>query len=103
MVTAYALPFGAFLLLGGRIADFLGRKRILMISLVGFALASAIGGAAQDPWMIYTGRALQGVFAAMLAPAALSLLTVTFTEARERAKAFANALNGQRETARQAA
>ncbi len=89
MVTAYALPFGALLLLGGRIADFLGRKRILMISLVGFALASTIGGAAQAPWMIYAGRGLQGVFAAMLAPAALSLLTVTFREAKERAKAFA--------------
>jgi len=89
MVTAYALPFGALLLLGGRVADFLGRKRILMVSLAGFALASAIGGAAQAPWMIYSGRALQGVFAAMLAPAALSLLTVTFRDPKERAKAFA--------------
>jgi EmrB/QacA subfamily drug resistance transporter len=89
MVTAYALPFGALLLLGGRIADFLGRKRILMIALSGFAIASALGGAAQDPAMIYAARALQGVFAAMMAPAALSLLTVTFQEPKERARAFA--------------
>ena len=89
MVTAYALPFGALLLLGGRIADYLGRKRVLMISLLGFAAASALGGAAQEGWMLFAARALQGVFAAMLAPAALSLLTVTFREAKERAKAFA--------------
>ena len=89
MITAYALPFGALLLLGGRIADFLGRKRMLIVGLVGFALASAIGGAAQAPWMLYSGRALQGVFAALLAPAALSLLTVTFRDPKERAKAFA--------------
>ncbi len=89
MVTAYALPFGALLLLGGRIADYLGRKRVLMISLLGFAAASALGGAAQAGWMLFSARALQGVFAAMLAPAALSLLTVTFREAKERAKAFA--------------
>ncbi len=89
MVTAYALPFGALLLLGGRIADYLGRKRILMVSLVGFAAASALGGAAQAGWMLFAARALQGVFAAMLAPAALSLLTVTFRDAKERAKAFA--------------
>jgi len=89
MVTAYALPFGALLLLGGRIADYLGRKRILMISLVGFAAASALGGAAQSGWMLFAARALQGTFAAMLAPAALSLLTVTFRDAKERAKAFA--------------
>jgi EmrB/QacA subfamily drug resistance transporter len=89
MVTAYALPFGALLLLGGRIADYLGRKRVLMISLLGFAAASALGGAAQAGWMLFAARALQGVFAAMLAPAALSLLTVTFREAKERAKAFA--------------
>jgi len=89
MVTAYALPFGALLLLGGRIADYLGRKRVLMISLVGFAAASALGGAAQVGWMLFAARALQGVFAAMLAPAALSLLTVTFREPKERARAFA--------------
>ena len=89
MVTAYALPFGALLLLGGRIADYVGRKKILIISLSGFALASAIGGAAQVGWMLFGARALQGGFAAMLAPAALSLVTVTFHDEKDRAKAFA--------------
>ena len=89
VITAYALPFGALLLLGGRIADYVGRKKILIIALCGFALASIIGGAAHAAWMMYAGRALQGVFGAMLAPAALSLVTVTFTEAKDRAKAFA--------------
>lgn len=89
MVTAYALPFGALLLLGGRIADYLGRRRVLTIALAGFAAASALGGAATSGWMIFAARALQGVFAAMLAPAALSLLTVTFHEVKERARAFA--------------
>ena len=89
MVTAYALPFGALLLLGGRIADYVGRKRILIISLSGFAIASAIGGAAQVGWQLFIARAFQGAFAAMLAPAALSLVTVTFHAAKERAKAFA--------------
>ncbi len=89
MVTAYALPFGALLLLGGRIADYVGRKKILIIALSGFALASAVGGAAQVGWQLFIARALQGAFAAMLAPAALSLITVTFSAAKERAKAFA--------------
>lgn len=89
VITSYALPFGSLLLLGGRIADYLGRKRVLLAALVGFALASIIGGAATQAWMMFAGRALQGVFAAMLAPAALSLVTVTFLEAKERAKAFA--------------
>lgn len=89
MVTAYALPFGALLLLGGRIADYVGRKKILIIALSGFAIASAIGGAAQTGWQLFIARAFQGAFAAMLAPAALSLVTVTFHAAKERAKAFA--------------
>jgi EmrB/QacA subfamily drug resistance transporter len=89
MITAYALPFGALLLLGGRIADYVGRKKILIIALSGFALASMLGGAAHAPWLLFTGRALQGVFGAMLAPAALSLITVTFQLEKERAKAFA--------------
>ncbi|MEP6561791.1 MAG: MFS transporter, partial [Nakamurella sp.] len=89
MVTAYALPFGALLLLGGRIADYVGRKRILIIALSGFALASAVGGFAQAGWELFIARAFQGAFAAMLAPAALSLVTVTFSAAKERAKAFA--------------
>src|SRR5215475_13603150 len=88
IVTAYTLRFGGFLLLGGRVADYFGRKRTFIIGLIGFAGASAIGGAAINQGMLFGARALQGAFGALLAPAALSLLTVTFTEARERAKAF---------------
>jgi EmrB/QacA subfamily drug resistance transporter len=89
MLTAYTLAFAGLLLLGGRIADYLGRKRMFVISLVGFAGASALGGLAQNAAMLFSARALQGAFAAVMAPAALSLLTVAFTEAKERARAFA--------------
>ncbi|MEU8680617.1 MFS transporter [Streptomyces sp. NPDC048611] len=88
VITAYALAFGGLLLFGGRVADLWGRKRTFVIGLVGFAVASALGGAAANQGMLLGARALQGVFGALLAPAALSLLAVTFTEARERAKAF---------------
>ena len=88
VVTAYTLAFGGLLLLGGRIADFAGRKRMFIVGLIGFAGASALGGAAQNAGMLFGARALQGAFAALLAPAALSLITVTFTESKERAKAF---------------
>ncbi len=88
VVTAYTLAFGGLLLLGGRIADYGGRKRAFLIGLVGFAGASAIGGFAQNQAMLFSSRALQGAFAALLAPAALSLITVTFTDSKERAKAF---------------
>ncbi|MDF2264264.1 MFS transporter [Streptomyces coacervatus] len=88
VVTAYALAFGSLLLLGGRIADLFGRKMTFLVGLVGFAGASALGGAATSFEMLVTARAAQGVFGALLAPAALSLLTVTFTDAKERAKAF---------------
>lgn len=88
IVTAYTLAFGGLLLLGGRVADYFGRKRSFLIGLLGFAGASALGGAAINAPMLFSARALQGVFGALLAPAALSLLTVTFTEAKERAKAF---------------
>jgi EmrB/QacA subfamily drug resistance transporter len=88
IVTAYALAFGSLLLLGGRIADVLGRKWVLIIGLVGFALASAVGGAAVNVGMLIAARAVQGVFAALLAPAILSLLTTTFSEPDERGKAF---------------
>src|SRR4051812_15145581 len=88
-LTAYSLTFGGLLLLGGRIADYLGRKRTFLIGLFGFAGASALGGFAQSAGWLFGARALQGVFAAVLAPAVLSLITTTFTEARERAKAFA--------------
>ncbi|MBM2623682.1 MFS transporter [Actinoplanes sp. LDG1-06] len=88
MITAYALAFGGLLLLGGRIADFTGRKRAFIIGLLGFAGASALGGLATNAETLFAARALQGAFGALMAPAALSLLTVTFTEARERARAF---------------
>ncbi|MFJ6437342.1 MFS transporter [Streptomyces sp. NPDC091416] len=88
VITAYALAFGGLLLFGGRIADLWGRKRAFLVGLTGFATASVLGGAAQGEAMMLGARALQGVFGALLAPAALSLLAVTFTEARERAKAF---------------
>ncbi|WP_171165066.1 MFS transporter [Streptomyces sp. I05A-00742] len=88
VITAYTLAFGGLLLLGGRIADLVGRKRTFLTGLVGFALASALGGAAQTDWQLFGARALQGVFAALLAPSALSLLTTTFTDPRERGKAF---------------
>src|SRR5215469_4828855 len=88
VVTAYALAFGSLLLLGGRLTDLLGRKVTFLTGLVGFAGASALGGAATNFTMLVTARAVQGVFAALLAPAALSLLTTTFTEPKERGKAF---------------
>jgi EmrB/QacA subfamily drug resistance transporter len=88
VVTAYTLAFGALLLLGGRIADYTGRKRTFVIGLLGFAGASAIGGLAPNQELLFAARALQGAFAALMAPAALSLVTVTFTEPKERAKAF---------------
>jgi MFS family permease len=89
VVTAYALAFGALLLLGGRIADFWGRKRTFIVAGAGFALASLIGGIAQEAWELIGARALQGVFAALLAPAALALLTVTFPGGKDRGTAFA--------------
>ncbi|MFF1835593.1 MFS transporter [Streptomyces sp. NPDC058231] len=88
IVTAYALAFGSLLLLGGRIADLVGRKIAFLTGLTGFAVASAIGGAAPGFDVLVLARALQGMFAALLAPAALSLLTTTFTVQKERAKAF---------------
>jgi EmrB/QacA subfamily drug resistance transporter len=88
VVTAYTLAFGGLLLLGGRIADYTGRKRTFIIGLLGFAAASAIGGFAANATMLFSARALQGAFGALMAPAALSLVTVTFTEPKERAKAF---------------
>ncbi|MBV2356950.1 MFS transporter [Streptomyces sp. J2-1] len=88
VVTAYALAFGGLLLFGGRIADLWGRKRAFLLGLGGFALASALGGSATSGTMMFGARALQGVFGALLAPAALSLLAVMFTDAKERAKAF---------------
>ena len=88
VVTAYTLAFGGLLLLGGRIADYWGRKRAFILGLLGFAFASALGGLAPNAGLLFGARALQGVFAALLAPAALSLITITFTESKERARAF---------------
>ncbi|MFD7662412.1 MFS transporter [Streptomyces sp. NPDC059788] len=88
VITAYTLAFGGLLLLGGRIADLVGRKRAFIIGLVGFAIASALGGAASGQGLLFGARALQGAFAAVLAPSALSLLTTTFTDGKERSKAF---------------
>ncbi|GHH85913.1 MFS transporter [Streptomyces sulfonofaciens] len=88
VITAYTLAFGGLLLLGGRVADFVGRKRTFIIGLIGFAIASGAGGAAQSSWMLFGARALQGLFAALLAPSALSLLSTTFSDPAERAKAF---------------
>jgi len=89
VVTAYALAFGALLLIGGRIADYVGRKRIFLVGMIGFGAASLYGGLAQQGWELILARGLQGVFAALLAPAALALLTVTFPSGRERNTAFA--------------
>ncbi|MEV0034934.1 MFS transporter [Streptomyces sp. NPDC050804] len=88
VITAYALAFGGLLLFGGRIADLWGRKRTFVVGLLGFAAASALGGGATGEAMLLGSRALQGAFGALLAPAALSLLAVMFTDAKERAKAF---------------
>jgi EmrB/QacA subfamily drug resistance transporter len=88
VVTAYTLTFGGLLLLGGRIADFFGRRRMFITGLAGFAAASALGGAAQSSAWLFGARAIQGVFAALLAPAVLSMITTTFTGAKERARAF---------------
>ena len=88
VITAYALAFGGLLLLGGRIADYIGRKRAFIIGLLGFAGASALGGIASSPMLLFGARGLQGVFAALLAPAALSLIAVTFHAPKERARAF---------------
>jgi EmrB/QacA subfamily drug resistance transporter len=88
VVTAYSLAFGSLLLLGGRLSDLIGRKRTFIIGLVGFAVASALGGAADSFGTLVAARALQGVFGALLAPTALAVLTTTFTIPKERARAF---------------
>ena len=88
IVTAYSLAFGSLLLLGGRLADDFGRKRVFLVGVIGFAIASAVGGAATGFGMLVVARAVQGAFGALLAPAALSLLTTTFPDPKERGKAF---------------
>ncbi|GIG65593.1 DHA2 family efflux MFS transporter permease subunit [Phytomonospora endophytica] len=88
VITAYTLTFGGLLLLGGRLGDLFGRKRTFVVGLLGFAAASALGGAATSPGMLLTGRVLQGAFASVLAPTIMSLIVLTFTDVRERGKAF---------------
>ena len=89
IVTGYALTFGGFLLLGGRLADLYGRRRIFMVGVVVFAVASLIGGTAQSEVLLLAARALQGMGAALASPAALALITTTFPAGRERNRAFA--------------
>ncbi len=88
IVTAYSLAFGSLLLLGGRIGDLVGRKRALIIGLVGFAAASAVGGFSVNFAMLVIARTVQGAFGALLAPSVLALLTTTFTDPGERGRAF---------------
>jgi len=88
VVTAYTLSFGSLLLLGGKLSDLLGRKVTFLTGLAGFAGVSAIGGASVNFAMLVTARACQGAFAALLVPTALSLLTTTFTDPKERNTAF---------------
>jgi EmrB/QacA subfamily drug resistance transporter len=88
VVTAYTLGFGSLLLLGGRFSDLFGRRRTMITGLIGFAVASAVAGAAQSFEVLIGARAIQGIFGAILAPAALSLLTTTFTDPKERGTAF---------------
>lgn len=89
IITAYTLAFAGLLLLGGRLADRIGRRQALVVGLSGFAAASALAGAAPTFGMLVAGRALQGAFAGVLAPTALSLVVVLFTDQRERGRAFA--------------
>src|SRR5260370_15157742 len=89
VITAYTLSFGGLLLLGGRFADFFGRKRTFLAGLVGFALASALAGSAPTFPVLVGARALQRACRALRAPTALSLLPITFREPKETAEAFA--------------
>ncbi|NDZ82764.1 MFS transporter [Streptomyces sp. SID10853] len=88
VITAYTLALGGLLLLGGRLVDIIGRKHAFITGLSGFAAASALGRAAGTSGVLFAARAAQGAFAALLMPSALSLLITTFTEPKERGKAF---------------
>ena len=88
VVTAYTLAFGSLLLAGGRLVDLFGQKTTFLVGLLGFAAVSALGGASVSFGMLVAGRAFQGAFAALLVPAAISLLSTTFTDPKERARAF---------------
>jgi MFS family permease len=88
VVNAYTLTFGGFLLLGGRLADLLGRRRMFMLGLVLFSVASFAGGVAQSEGWLLAARAIQGLGAAIVSPAALSIITTTFAEGAERNRAL---------------
>jgi EmrB/QacA subfamily drug resistance transporter len=88
VVTGYAISFGGLLILGGRAADLFGRRRMFIVGLVAFSLASLAGGLARDPVLLITARVLQGAGAAIVAPAALSLITTGFPEGPERTRAI---------------
>ena len=88
VITAYTLAFGGFLLLGGRAADLFGRKKVFLFAVVAFTIMSLICGLAQNPLMLNSTRALQGLAAAFMSPAALSIIITTFKEGKERAKAL---------------
>jgi EmrB/QacA subfamily drug resistance transporter len=88
VVNAYTLTFGGFLLLGGRASDLLGRKRVFAAGIALFSAASLLNGVAQSPTMLIIGRGLQGLGGALLSPAALSIITTTFTRTDERTKAL---------------
>jgi EmrB/QacA subfamily drug resistance transporter len=88
IINAYTLVFGGFLLLGGRLGDLLGRKRLFLVGLVIFTVASLLNGLAQSEGMLIGSRALQGLGAALISPAALSIISTTFEEGAERAKAL---------------
>src|SRR5882672_10589128 len=88
VITAYAITFGGFLLLGGRAADLLGRRRIFMIGLILFTAASFVCGLATSDTALIAARAVQGIGAATISPAGLSIVSTTFTEGRERNKAL---------------
>jgi EmrB/QacA subfamily drug resistance transporter len=88
VVNAYTLIFGGFLLLGGRAADLIGRKRLFVIGIAVFSLASLLNGLAQSSTMLIVGRGLQGLGAALVSPAALSIITTTFTDNAERTRAL---------------
>ena len=96
IVTAYSLAFGSLLLLGGRLGDMFGRKRVFIAGLIGFAVASALGGAATSFGVLVTARALQGAFGAILAPAALGTLVTTFRDPRERGQRVRRVRLGRR-------
>jgi EmrB/QacA subfamily drug resistance transporter len=88
IVTGYAISFGGLLILGGRAADLLGRRRMFIVGLIAFSLASLAGGLAQDPVLLITARVIQGAGAAIVAPAALSLITTSFPEGPQRTRAI---------------